>query len=146
MAAWILLVEDNEANVLLTLAVLEREGYEIRVAGCAEEALERLKAERPGLILMDIQLPGQDGLSLTRQLKADPATRSIPIVALTAHAMGGHRELAIAAGCAGYISKPIDVNTFGSLVRGYMAQSQYAKTPREPASSPTRATARPRSV
>lgn len=128
-AAWILLVEDNEANKMLTLAVLEREGYEIRVASCAEEALEELKAGRPGLILMDIQLPGQDGLSLTQQLKADPATSPIPIVALTAHAMGGHRELALAAGCAGYISKPIDVNTFGSLVRGYMAQSQYTQTP-----------------
>lgn len=130
MPAWILLIEDNEANQMLTLAVLEQEGYEIRVARSAEEALEHMNAGRPGLILMDIQLPGQDGLSLTRQLKADPATASIPIVALTAHAMGGHRELALAAGCDGYISKPIDVNTFGSLVHGYMAQSQYSRPAR----------------
>ena len=121
---WILLVDDNEANQLLTLAVLELEGYEIRVGSSAEEALEMLSGDQPALILMDIQLPGQDGLSLTRQLKADPATSAIPIVALTAQAMAGHRELALAAGCSGYISKPIDVNTFGSLVHGYMAQSQ----------------------
>ena len=125
-APWILLVEDNQANQMLTCAVLERDGYEIRVAASAQEALDHLKDGHPRLILMDIQLPGQDGLSLTRQLKADPQTSSIPIVALTAHAMGGHRELALAAGCAGYISKPIDINTFGFLVHGYMAQSAYA--------------------
>jgi CheY-like chemotaxis protein len=127
--AWILLVEDDNASQILTRAVLERDGYEIRVATCAEEVLEQLKGGRPGLILMDIQIPGQDGLSLSRQLKDDPVTRSIPIVALTAHTMNGKRELAFAAGCDGYISKPIDVNTFGSLVHGYMAQSQYTRPP-----------------
>ena len=118
---WILVVEDNEANQLLARAVLERDGYDIEVASSAEEALVQLKAGAPSLILMDIQLPGQDGLSLTRQLKADPATRSIPIVALTAHAIGGYQELALAAGCAGYRSKPRNVMTFGDPVRRYMA-------------------------
>lgn len=131
--AWILLVEDDDASQMLTRAVLETEGYEVRMAGRADEALELLKAGRPGLILMDIQLPGLDGLSLTRQLKADPATSSIPVVALTAHFMGGHREQALAAGCAGYISKPIDVRAFGSLIRAYMAQSEYT----QPAQAPT---------
>jgi CheY-like chemotaxis protein len=77
-------------------------------------------ARRPDLILMDVQMPGQDGLSLTRQLKADPATVTIPIVALTAHAMDGDRELALAAGCSGYISKPIDTRTFGDQVRAFL--------------------------
>jgi two-component system, cell cycle response regulator DivK len=141
-SAWILLVEDDKASTLLALAVLGREGYEIRVAISAEAALEQLKSGRPGLILLDIQLPGQDGLSFARQLKADPVTGTIPIVALTAHAMGGHREAALAAGCAGYISKPIDVNTFPALVRGYMAQSSYRQTPQELVPIPPRTTAR----
>jgi len=78
----------------------------------------------PDLILMDVQLPGQDGLSLTRQLKADPATASIPIVALTAHAMATDREQAIAAGCIGYISKPIETRTLGDLIRGFLAEAE----------------------
>jgi CheY-like chemotaxis protein len=70
--------------------------------------------------LMDVQLPGQDGLALTRQLKADPATATIPIVALTAHAMASHREEALAAGCSGYITKPIDTRLLGDQVRGFL--------------------------
>ena len=72
---------------------------------------------------MDVQLPGQDGLSLTRQLKADPATAAIPIVALTAHAMASDRDQAMAAGCIGYISKPIETRTLGDLVRGFLAEA-----------------------
>lgn len=117
----ILVVEDNEANQLLTSAVLEREGYRVAVAATASEALERLHACTPNLILMDVHLPGLDGLSLTRQLKADPRTARIPIVALTAYAMIGDREQALAAGCAGYIPKPIDTRTFGDQVRQFMA-------------------------
>lgn len=140
--AWILLVEDDEASTMLTLAVLEHDGYEIRAARSAEAALQQLAKGRPGLILLDLQLPGQDGLSFARQLKADPATGTIPIVALTAHAMAGRREEALAAGCAGYISKPIDVKTFGSLVRGYMVQSSYRQTPKQLESIPPRGSAR----
>ena len=117
----ILVVEDNEANQLLARAVLELEGYEVRVAGSGPEAFDVLRECTPDLILMDVQLPGQDGLSLTRELKAEPATAAIPVVALTAHAMTGDRQLAIGAGCVGYISKPIDTRTFGSQVRQFLA-------------------------
>lgn len=119
----ILVVEDNEANQMLVRAVLELEGYRVEVAGSALEALDLIKASAPDLVLMDIQLPGQDGLSLTRDLKADPTTNDIPVVALTAHAMRGDRELALKAGCAGYISKPIDTRTFGSQVGQYLVDT-----------------------
>jgi CheY-like chemotaxis protein len=116
----ILVVDDNPAGLLLVCSVLELDGFRVDSAGSADEVLERLRGRSPDLILMDVQLPGQDGLSLTRQLKADPATASIPIVALTAHAMAGDKELALAAGCSGYISKPIDTRTFGDQVRGFL--------------------------
>jgi CheY-like chemotaxis protein len=120
----VLVIEDNEANQLLARSVLEKEGYRVEVAGAAEEALERLAEQSPNLILMDIQLPGQDGLSLTRQLKANPTTASIPVIALTAHAMIGDSERTIAAGCAGYISKPIDTRTLGSQIREILSLSR----------------------
>jgi CheY-like chemotaxis protein len=116
----ILVVEDNEANQLLAASVLEREGYRVELAANAKEAVEQLNANQPDLILMDVQLPGEDGLGLTRRLKADPKTAMIPIVALTAHAMVGDREQALAAGCAGYIPKPINTRTFGEQVRRYL--------------------------
>jgi CheY-like chemotaxis protein len=116
----ILVVDDNDAGQLLTCAVLQLDGFRVDSASSSQEVLERLHARRPDLILMDVQMPGQDGLSLTRQLKADPATVTIPIVALTAHAMAGDRELALAAGCSGYISKPIDTRTFGDQVRAFL--------------------------
>jgi CheY-like chemotaxis protein len=116
----ILVVDDNAAGLLLVCSVLELDGFRVDSAGSADEVLDRLRGRSPDLILMDVQLPGQDGLSLTRQLKADPATASIPIVALTAHAMAGDKELALAAGCSGYISKPIDTRTFGDQVRVFL--------------------------
>jgi CheY-like chemotaxis protein len=116
----ILVVDDNEGGLLLAGAVLQREGFRVDSAGSSEEVVERLKVRTPDLILMDVQLPGQDGLSLTRQLKADPATAAIPIVALTAHAMATDREQAMAAGCIGYISKPIETRTLGDQVRGFL--------------------------
>ena len=119
----ILVVEDNEANQMLVRAVLEMEGYRVELAGSADEALEQLRDSPPDLILMDVQLPGEDGLSLTRRIKADPATCAIPVVALTAHAMTGDRELALNAGCAGYISKPIDTRTFGLQVTQYLVDN-----------------------
>ena len=118
--AVILIVEDNEANQLLASAVLEREGYRVDVASTSDEALNRLARTAPDLILMDVQLPGLDGLSLTRRLKADERTASIPVVALTALAMLGDRERTIDAGCAGYISKPINTRTFAAEVRQYL--------------------------
>ncbi|HYR49682.1 MAG TPA: response regulator [Candidatus Eisenbacteria bacterium] len=116
----ILIVEDNAANQLLVSAVLDREGYRIELTASAIEAREVIDRGLPNLILMDVQLPGVDGLTFTRQLKADPVTAHIPVVALTALAMSGDRERALAAGCAGYISKPINTRTFADEVRGYL--------------------------
>ena len=108
----ILLIEDNIANRDLTQFLLESQGYEVREATSAEEAFEILKTDRPALIIMDIQLPGMDGLEATKKLKENPATRYIPVVAVTSYAMKGDRESAAAAGCAGYVTKPIDKTIF----------------------------------
>ncbi len=118
--AMILIVEDNEANRLLAGAVLEREGYRVEMAGNAEEALQKLVNGSPDLILMDVQMPGMDGLTLTRRLKGDVRTADIPVVALTALAMMGDRERTLEAGCSGYISKPINTRTFASEVSKYL--------------------------
>lgn len=116
----VLLVEDNETNQMLTTAVLLRDGYRVNVAGSAEEARESMRSERPDLILMDLQLPGVDGLAFTRSLHADGITSSIPVIAMTAHAMLGDEQQALAAGCAGYIAKPIDTRTLGDRIRQYL--------------------------
>lgn len=108
----ILVVDDNPVNLKLARVLLDGAGYEVRTAGNAEEAMELLKTFRPALILVDIQLPGMDGLTLTRRLKGDPATRDIVVVALTAYAMKGDDEKALASGCAAYITKPFDTRTF----------------------------------
>jgi CheY-like chemotaxis protein len=120
----ILVVDDNDAGQLLVCSVLQLERFQVDSAGSADQVLERLSAHIPDLILMDVQLPGQDGLALTRQLKADPATAAIRIVALTAHAMPGDREQALAAGCIGYISKPIDTRTLGDQIREFLTAHQ----------------------
>jgi CheY-like chemotaxis protein len=121
----ILVVDDNDAGVFLVRSVLELEGFLVDSADSSENVLERLKDRLPDLILMDVQLPGQDGLSLTRQLKADAATAGVPIVALTANAMAGDRERAFAAGCIGYISKPIDTRTLGHQIRDYLPAARF---------------------
>lgn len=110
----VLIVEDNPANLLLVQAILRRAGYDADAARSAEEIWEHLAASRPDLILMDVQLPGQDGLTLTRQIKANLETASIPIVALTAHAMKEDRARALAAGCDGYIAKPVNTRTLAA--------------------------------
>ena len=115
----ILLVDDSPDNLILTQFLLESEGFDVRIAEDAEHALKVLTACRPCLILMDVQLPGRDGLELTRLLRLDPAWNDVMIVALTAYAMKGDEESALAAGCDGYIAKPIDTRTFASLVRNY---------------------------
>jgi len=102
----ILIVEDNPANLLLARVMLERSGWRIVEARSTDEAQQVLRSTTPDLILMDVGLPGRDGLSLTSELKAAPDTRAIPIVALTAHAMQSDRDRAYAAGCDGYLSKP----------------------------------------
>jgi CheY-like chemotaxis protein len=116
----VLVVDDSPDNLLLTQFLLESEGFEVRTAENAEQALGVLTTLRPELILMDVQLPGMDGLTLTRQLRADPAWSDVVIVALTAYAMKGDEENALAAGCDGYITKPIDTRTFASIVRDCM--------------------------
>lgn len=108
MGARILVVDDNPVNLKLAGDVLECEGFEVERSLDAEEAFERIQRSAFDLILMDVALPGMDGLTLTRMLKADPATRHIPIVALTAFAMKGDDRKAMEAGCDGYIAKPID--------------------------------------
>ena len=112
----ILIVDDNAANLKLARILLQGEGYQVRTAADAEEALRVLETFTPRLILMDIQLPGMDGLELTRRLKADLATRDIVILALTAYAMKGDEEKARAAGCDGYIAKPIDVDSLPGVI------------------------------
>jgi len=110
--AKILLVEDNPVNRRLAQFLLRSQGYEVREATTAQEAFDALKTERPDLIVMDIQLPGMDGLEVTRKIKEQQATANIPVVAVTSYAMKGDREKALAAGCAGYVTKPIDKDTF----------------------------------
>jgi two-component system, cell cycle response regulator len=122
----ILVVDDNPSGQLLVTTVLQLDGFQVEGAGSSFEVLERLRARTPDLILMDVQLPGQDGLSLTRQLRADPATASIRVVALTAYAMAGDREQAIAAGCIGYITKPVDTRNLADQVRGFLAAERTA--------------------
>ena len=104
----ILIVEDNLMNIELATDLLEASGYVVIQAGMAEEGIGLARAELPDLILMDISLPGMDGLEATAVLKQDPATKGINVVAMTAHAMKGDEEKALAAGCSGYITKPID--------------------------------------
>jgi two-component system, cell cycle response regulator DivK len=120
----ILIVDDNAANLKLARVLLEGEGYDVRTAVDAEDALRVLDEFQPRLILMDIQLPGMDGLELTRRLKADGATKGVVIVALTAYAMKGDAEKARAAGCDGYISKPIDTDTLPRVIADHLASSR----------------------
>ena len=116
----ILIVDDNPVNLKLIRVLLTREGYDVRTAADAEEAMQVLKEASPHLILMDVQLPGIDGLELTRRLKTDPATRDIKILGLTAYAMKGDEEKILAAGCDGYIAKPIDTRTLPRVIGHYL--------------------------
>ena len=118
----ILIVDDNTQNLKLARVVLANEGFDVHTASNAEDALQLLRTVTPRLILMDIQLPGMDGLELTRRLKADPATRAVRVIALTAYTMKGDDEKAFAAGCDGYITKPIDVERLPVVVSSYLAE------------------------
>jgi two-component system cell cycle response regulator DivK len=119
----ILIVDDHPANATLISFLLTKKGYEVRTAGDAVDALAILADFRPRLIMMDVQLPGMDGLELTKRLKADPHNRHIVVVALTAYAMVGDEERAREAGCDGYLSKPIDTRTFPAAVAGYLKKA-----------------------
>jgi CheY-like chemotaxis protein len=120
MSARILIVDDNPVNLKLASDVIEMEGYTVVKAVDAEEAQEILKHTVPDLILMDIALPGMDGLTLTRKLKADGRLKHIPVIALTAFAMKGDEQKALEAGCEGYITKPIDTRKLPQQVEGLL--------------------------
>ncbi|HPW55188.1 MAG TPA: response regulator [Thermoanaerobaculaceae bacterium] len=120
----ILVVEDNEQNLELVEFLLEEAGLKVRKARDAEEARAQLAAGRPDLVLMDMQLPGTDGLTLVEELRRDPRFARIPVLALTAHAMRGDRERFIAGGCDGYIAKPINVTSFVDEVQAALARSR----------------------
>ena len=128
-AALILVVDDNPTNLKLVADVLEFEGCRVITAGDAEEAQTIIARTPPELILMDIALPGMDGLTLTRLLKADPATRHIRVVALTAFAMKGDDSKAADAGCEGYITKPIDTRKFPAQVAAFLEKLPVPSTP-----------------
>jgi two-component system cell cycle response regulator DivK len=117
----ILVVDDNAMNLKLARVVLQAAGFAVRTAADAEDALRQLATFTPSLILMDIQLPGIDGLELTRRLKADGPTKEVAIFALTAYAMKGDEEKARAAGCDGYITKPIDIESLPRLLAEHLA-------------------------
>ena len=117
----ILVVEDNPTNMKLSTFLLESADYTVLAATNAEIGLTLAREARPDLILMDIQLPGMDGLEATALLKADEATRGIPVIALTALAMKGDEERILAAGCDGYIAKPLDYKDFLATIRARLA-------------------------
>lgn len=118
----ILLVEDNAVNRRLAEFILRSQGYRVREATTAQEAFDLLRSERPDLILMDVQLPMMDGLEATKKLKENPATRDIPVIAVTSYAMKGDREQALAAGCVDYLTKPLDKTSFLRLVSFYVVR------------------------
>jgi two-component system, cell cycle response regulator DivK len=119
--AKILIVEDNAANLTLTIFLLQSAGHTVISAANAEAALTLARNEHPNLILMDIQLPGMDGLQATALLKRDDSTRDIPVIALTALAMKGDEERIRAAGCNGYIAKPLAYRDFLAIITAQLA-------------------------
>src|ERR1700736_1255874 len=124
----VLIVDDTPVNLKLVRVLLSRQGFDVRTASTAEEALEDAESFRPRLVLADIQLPGMDGLEMTRRLKSAPETRDTIVLALTAFAMKGDEEKAFDAGCDAYITKPIDTRSFPALIRQYLSKPNEVKT------------------
>jgi two-component system, cell cycle response regulator DivK len=124
MSYAILVVEDNERNLKLLRDVLEYAGYAVRVARTAEDGITSAVSEPPDLVLMDLQLPGIDGMEALRRLRESPRTADIPVVAVTAQAMKHDRERALEAGFNGYIEKPISVRAFPDQIRGFLSGGQ----------------------
>ena len=116
----VMVIDDNALNIELVSFVLGAGGFEVAAAFDAEQALAKLPAFDPALVLMDIQMPGMDGLELTRRLKTDAATRHIVVIAFTAYAMKGDEARLREAGCDGYIAKPINVSSFATQVREHL--------------------------
>jgi two-component system, cell cycle response regulator DivK len=119
----VLIIEDNEQNLYLTTFLLSKYGFEVLQAREGRTGIEIALRATPDIILVDIQLPAMDGYAVTRILRASPGLKAIPIVAVTSYAMPGDRETAMAAGCTGYIEKPINPDTFVAEVRRYLAVS-----------------------
>jgi CheY-like chemotaxis protein len=116
----ILVVEDNELNMKLVRGLIKMGKYGMLEAIDAESGIEQIREQQPDLVLMDIQLPGMDGLSATKIIKEDPSLKDIPVVALTSYAMQGDEEKALEAGCSGYIAKPIDTRKFLETIAQYL--------------------------
>jgi two-component system cell cycle response regulator DivK len=116
----VLVVEDNPVNLELAATLLEEQGCEVLVATTGAAALQLLAEVHPDLILMDVQLPGMSGYQVTRRLKADPALRDIPVVALTAHAMAHEHVRAQEAGCSAYLTKPINVRALNETLKRFL--------------------------
>jgi len=123
----ILIVEDNEKNLKLARDVLQFSGFQTLEAGTGEAAVGLAREQRPDLILMDIELPGIDGITALQQLRADAGTAGIPIIALTASAMSADRDRFFGAGFDGYISKPIDIKQFPNQVRAHCARANHGQ-------------------
>jgi CheY-like chemotaxis protein len=126
VAERVLIVDDNPFNVKLARRLLAAEGFDVRAAATADDALEMVTTWAPQLILMDLHLPGVDGLALTRRLRADPASEGTVIIAFSAESSPGDEQRAVGAGCDGFIPKPIDTKQFGPRVRGYLAARRSA--------------------
>ena len=123
----ILVIEDNELNMKLVKELISIGKYGMLEANDAESGIQQIREQRPDLVLMDIQLPGMDGLSATKIIKEDPALKDIPIIGLTSYAMQGDEEKALAAGCTGYITKPIDTRKFLKTVSEYLKDDEHKK-------------------
>ena len=118
--ARVLIVDDNPTNLKLVAYLVRANGYDVDTAGDATAAQAAISAHKPSLILMDLQLPGVDGLELTRRLKGDPTTSDIKIIAVTAYAMKGDEEKALAAGCDDYVTKPIDTRALPETIAKHL--------------------------
>jgi CheY-like chemotaxis protein len=121
---YVLVVDDHPMNVKLMQQTLDLFDLPTRVARDADEVMAQLEAGLPGLILMDVQLPGTDGLTLTRRLRADPRYATIPIVAVTAYAMASDEQAALDAGCNGFVAKPIDVMKLANMAKRYLEDGE----------------------
>ena len=124
----ILVIEDNELNRELVTDLLEASGFIVYQAREAEEGLRLAREHLPELVLMDLSLPGMDGLAATRALREEPAIQHLTVIALTAHAMKGDEQTALRAGCNGYLTKPIDTRTFAGKIRTFIALSKTQTT------------------
>ena len=123
-AGRVLIVEDNPVNLRLAQFLLEKRGFSVRKAGNGAECLAEMARELPDVVLMDIQLPGEDGLAVTRKIRSDARLAGVVVVALTAHAMAGDRERILGAGCDGYIAKPVDPQNLAGEVSHYLQQGR----------------------